>query len=132
MKDFNTLTISGRLTRDPELKQTNNGTTYCKFSIASNRSVKQGNDWKDEPGFFDCVAWKHSADFLVKHGAKGDTVYIVGELRWSQWEKDGVKISKVEVQALDLKLSPKRGDSKPEGGAAAFDSGAMSDDSIPF
>lgn len=141
MKDFNSVTLSGRLTRDIELKANNTGTEFVRFSLASNRVIKDGDEWKDKAGFFDLIAWKHTAQFLHKYAAKGDMIFVIGELRHQTWETtDGEKRSKVEIQVNELKHMKKRGDSQPEpeepngttAGAANFDSPNTPDDDIPF
>jgi len=115
MNDINQTTISGRLTRDVELKSSSGGTYFVRGSIASNHSKKKSDGtWEEVPGFFDFVCWKHTAEYLHKYAKKGDTLIIAGPLRWSQWEKDGVKHSKVEINAEQILIRPKR-----EGGAAA-------------
>lgn len=86
----------GRLTRDPELKSTNNGKYYCRFSLASNRydfGKKQ-----DVAGFFDCVAWSKQAETISKYCSAGNRIGISGRLAWSSWQdSEGKKRSKVEI-----------------------------------
>lgn len=133
--DINRVILIGRLTRSPELKTTNNGGTFCRFSLASNRSIynRQTGESRDEVGFFDCFAWGKGGESIHKYLAKGRRICVEGNLRWSSWEgTDGKKASKVEINVEGFQfLDPKQGDSKPESGAAAFDSGAMSDDDLP-
>ncbi len=143
--DINRVILIGRLTRDPELKSTNSGAYFCRFSLASNRSIynKQTGESREEVGFFDCVAWGKPAETIHKYLQKGRRICVEGGLRWSSWEAaDGKKQSKVEIhvegfQFLDAKQdggsSPREiVDSGPSSSAAAFDTGAMSDDEIPF
>jgi single-strand DNA-binding protein len=129
--DINRVILIGRLVRDPELKTTNGGGTFCRFSIASNRSIysKQTQESRDEVGFFDCIAWGKGGENIHKYLAKGRRICVEGNLRWSSWEgTDGKKASKVEINVEGFQfLDAKQGDFKLEGGAAAFDSGAMSD-----
>lgn len=144
--DINRVILIGRLTRDPELKSTNGGNYFCRFSLASNRNIynRQTGESRDEVGFFDCVAWGKSAETIHKYLQKGRRICVEGNLRWSSWETtDGKKQSKVEInvegfQFLDAKQDGAGGGSRENpaaeatGGAAHFDSGAMSDDDIPF
>lgn len=141
MNDINQLTISGRLTKAPELKSTTNGTHFVRGSIASNHSKKKADgEWEQVPGFFDFICWKHSAEYLHKYANKGDTLVISGPIRWQSWETTaGEKRSKVEISAEQIIIKPKRGDSQPEpeepgnaGGASHFDSPNTADDDIPF
>lgn len=134
MNDINQLTITGRLTKDIELKSTSNGATFVRASIASNHSKKKSDGtWEEVPGFFDFVCWKHTAEYLHKYAKKGDTLIIAGPIRWQAWEKDGVKHSKVEIAADQVIIKPKREGGQPEPtgqGAAHFD--GVGDADIPF
>jgi len=136
--DINRVILIGRLARDPELKATNSGNHFCRFSLASNRNVynKQTQESRDEVGFFECVAWGKAGETIHKYVQKGRRICVEGNLRWSSWEgADGKKASKVEInvegfQFLDAKQAD--GQSEQSQGAAAFDQGAMSDDDFPF
>jgi len=138
--DINRVILIGRLTRGPELKSTNNGKYFCRFSLASNRQIynRDSGDSRDEVGFFDCIAWGKSAEAIHKYLQKGRRICVEGNLKWSSWETtDGKKQSKVEInvegfQFLDAKQDGAQ--SNPtEQGAAHFD-GPMGgvDDLVPF
>ena len=135
--DINRVILIGRLTRSPELKTTNNGQSFCRFSLASNRSIynKQTQESRDEVGFFDCIAWGKQGETIHKYLEKGRRICVEGSLRWSSWEADGKKQSKVEIQVEQFQFLDSKGEQKTEGagrdGAAHFDTG-MTDDSIPF
>lgn len=108
--DINTVTLIGRLTRDPELKSTNSGSYFCRFTLASSRTVyKKDSENKDEVGFFDCVAWGKLSEIINRYATKGMKLAINGSLRQSSWETpEGKKQSKVEIfvenfQFLDSK-----------------------------
>lgn len=135
MSDINKVLIIGRLTRDIEIKTTNNGGFVGKFSLASNRKEKSGDTWTEKPGFFDCVVFGKSAEILKQYTRKGSKLCVEGSLRWSSWEgSDGKKQSKVEIhvegfQFLDAKPQGEQGEPQ---GAAHFDTGGMDDSGIPF
>ncbi len=97
--DLNRVIMIGRLTRDPELKATNSGTTVTRFSLASNRLVKgKDGNWTDQAGFFDCVAFGKTGETIGKFFQKGRKIAIEGSLSWSSWENsEGKKQSKVEI-----------------------------------
>jgi len=97
MNDSNQVTVTGRLTRDPEIKYTASGTALGKFSMAVNRSFKSGDEWKEEVSFFDVTVWGKSAENLALF--KGDRVLVMGELKQDRWEQDGQKRSRVEITA---------------------------------
>jgi single-strand DNA-binding protein len=104
MRDINHVVLVGRLTRDAELKYTNNGTALSKFSLAVNRSIKRGDQWTDEVSFFDCTLWGKQAEAVSQYLTKGKQVAIDGELRQNRWEQDGQNRSKVEINANNLQL----------------------------
>ncbi len=98
---INQVCISGNLTRDPELRRTQSGMAIMSFGVAVNdrRKNSQTGQWEDYPNFIDCTVFGSYAEHLEHNLFKGNKVAISGKLRWSQWEKDGQKRSKVEVVA---------------------------------
>ena len=103
---INRVVISGNLTRDPELRQTAGGLPVLGFSVAVNdrRRNNQTGEWEDYPNFVDCTMFGARADSVAKFLSKGAKVAIEGKLRWSQWEKDGQKRSKLEVIVDELEF----------------------------
>lgn len=96
---INRVNISGNLTRDPELRVTAAGSNILTFGVAVNdrrRNPKSG-EWEDYPNFIDCVVFGSRAEPLQKFLSKGSKVAIEGKLRYSSWEKDGQRRSKIEV-----------------------------------
>lgn len=88
----------GRFTRDPELRYTQNQIPVVSFSIAcqSDGAVKEGEERKTQ--FFDCVAWRSTAEFVSKYFFKGRLAVISGELRNRDWtDKDGNKRRSTEI-----------------------------------
>ena len=104
MADLNHVVLIGRLTRDAELKYTASGQAVCKFSIAVNRRKKVGEQWEDEPNFFDVVLWGRQGESLHPYLMKGKMVGVDGELRQDRWQQDGQNRSKVEIVADFLQL----------------------------
>ncbi|MDR0587181.1 MAG: single-stranded DNA-binding protein [Treponema sp.] len=104
MVDLNHVVLIGRLTRDSELKYTASGQAVCKFSIAVNRRKKNGDQWVDEPNFFDIVLWGRQGETLNQYLVKGKLVGVDGELRQDRWEQDGQNRSKVEIIANNVQL----------------------------
>jgi single-strand DNA-binding protein len=133
MTDINKTVLIGRLVRDPELKSPSGGTYFCRFTLASNHSQKKSDgSYEDKPGFFDCVVWGKQAETVHKYVSKGQRLLVEGSLRWSSWEHEGKKNSKVEINVEQFNFIERKQDSQPGQGAAHFDSGAMGDESIPF
>jgi len=107
---INTEVITGNLTRDPELRATPSGTPVLSFSVAVNdrRKNPSSGEWEDVPNYIDCNLFGTRADSLSKYLTKGTKVCVEGKLRWSQWEKDGQKRSKVDVTVDNIEfLSPR-------------------------
>ena len=105
MNDINKVVISGRLTRDAELKYTQGGFAHLFFSIASNYSIKQGDSWVEKANFFDCDLWGKRAEALHQYMTKGQQVFVSGELRHQTWESDGQKKSRVSINVEDVILA---------------------------
>lgn len=133
-QDTNTTIITGRLTKDPELKSTNSGTYFCRFSVANNYSVKQGDQWVEKANFFDVVAWGKQAETIHKYVQKGQKLLIEGALRWSSWEHEGKKHSKVEIllERFEFMGAKPDGQSEPHGDPAAAAAFNADDSDIPF
>lgn len=113
MTDINTVVLVGRLTRDAELKYTKGGTAVMSFSIAVNKSKKEGDQWKDEGHFFDCSMFGKRAESLNQYLTKGMQIAISGSLEQQRWEsKDGPR-SKVSVVVEELSmLGGKKGEKR--------------------
>lgn len=96
---INSVAITGNLTRDAELRSTAGGTAVLSFGIAVNdrRKNQQTGEWEDCPNFIDCTMFGTRAQNVSRFLSKGSKVAIEGKLRWSQWERDGQKRSKIEV-----------------------------------
>lgn len=106
---INRVNISGNLTRDPELRQTTSGTAILRFGVAVNdRRRNQNGEWEDVPNFVDCVVFGNRAEPLSRFLSKGSKVAVEGKLRYSSWEKDGQRRSKLEVVVDEVEfLSPR-------------------------
>ena len=110
MQNINHVTISGNLTRDPELRATQGGKSVLNFGMAVNdsRFNQQTQEWEDRPNFIDVVVFGNMADSMNKMLHKGMKVCIDGKLRYTSWETDGQKRSKVEVVAQTIELPPRQ------------------------
>lgn len=95
---LNNITIMGRLTADPELKQTPSNISVTSFTIAVDRDYETNG--KREADFFDIVAWRGTAEFIARNFSKGKLITIVGGLQTRKWEdKNGNKRVSVEIKA---------------------------------
>ena len=89
---FNLVILTGRLTKDPELKYGASGTAYCKFTLAVNRMKKD-----DPADFIFCSAFGKTAELIAEYVKKGNKLGVQGRLQQDTYEKDGEKISKTGV-----------------------------------
>ena len=113
---INIVTISGNLTRDPELRQAGS-TSVLSFGVAVNdrRRNLQSGQWESVPNFVDCTVFGSRADALAGLLHKGSKVAIEGKLRYSSWEgKDGKKRSKLEVVVNELELMQRETSQQPQ------------------
>lgn len=108
---INRVVISGNITRDPELRSTQGGMEILALGVAVNDRVKGENgQWTDRPNFIDCVMFGNRAKSVSRFLSKGSKVAIEGKLRWSQWERDGQRRSKIEVIVDEIEFMASRGD----------------------
>lgn len=95
---LNTITIMGRLTRDPEKRYTQTQIPVTSFTLAVDRDFEEGGERKTD--FIDCVAWRGSAEFVSKYFAKGDMAVVSGRLALRDWtDRDGNKRRSAEIVA---------------------------------
>ena len=108
---LNHITIMGRLTKDPELRRTGNGTAVASFPIACDRDFSNKESGEKETDFIDCVAWSSTAKFLEKYFSKGRMIVVSGRLQKRNYtDKDGNKRYATEVVAENVYF----GDSKKQ------------------
>lgn len=108
---LNRITIMGRLVSDPELRRTGSGVAVASFTIACDRDF--GNNGEKETDFVDCVAWRHTGEFVSKYFAKGRMAVVSGRLQMRKWEdKNGNKRTTAEIVADNVYF----GDSKNDNG----------------
>ena len=99
---LNKAILMGRLTRDPELKRTQNDTAVASFTLALDRDRKGANGER-QTDFIDCVAWGKQAEFVKQWFAKGMMAVVVGRIQSRTWEdKNGNKRKSVEVYVAEM------------------------------
>lgn len=87
---MNKVILLGRLTADAELKQTQNGTSVARFSLAVNRRYSKDNEQTAD--FINCVSWKHTAEFICKYFRKGSMIAVSGRIQTGSYtDNNGVK-----------------------------------------
>ncbi len=109
--DINRVFLVGRLTRDAELTVTQSGLAITRISLAVNRSRKQGDEWVEEPHFFDATIFGRRGEALQNYLKKGQKLTLEGHLNQDRWEQDGVKRTKVTIIVDEISLSGGRSES---------------------
>lgn len=124
---INRVNISGNLTRDPELRATTGGTQVLSFGMAVNdrRKNQQTGEWEDYPNFVDCTMFGSRAEKISRYLTKGCKVAVEGKLRYSQWERDSQKRSKLEVIVEEIEFMSRQQAAEPAPSDAY-------DEDIPF
>ncbi len=141
LASVNKVMLSGRLTRDPELRYTPSGTAVTSFAVASSRSYKgQDGEWKQLVAFVNVVVWAKLAVLVNEYLKKGSAVFVEGSLNSRSWETDdGQKRSVLEVkgervQFLDRIAKPEVTEEEfvESGTGDTNTSGIDSEDEVPF
>jgi single-strand DNA-binding protein len=151
--NINRVILTGNLTRDPELRSLQSGTSVCSLRVACNTRRKNNatGDWEDKPNFFDVTVWGAQGENCARFLSKGRPVAIDGRLEWREWQdKEGNNRQSIEIIADAVQFLGGRDDAGPSGGggftprsdvpvddrdfqpAAATSGSAGSDDDIPF
>jgi single-strand DNA-binding protein len=136
MSSMSIAVLVGRLTRDAELKYTNNGQAICHFSLATGTRRKKGDQWEDEPSFWEIDLWGKQGESLNQYLTKGKLVGVEGAMRQDRWEHEGCTKVKVVIKADSVQLlsgvqsvfsgGGEKSESKPASQTEAFT------DDIPF
>ncbi|MFH1220555.1 MAG: single-stranded DNA-binding protein [Candidatus Eisenbacteria bacterium] len=138
LAQLNKVLLSGRLTRDPELRYTPNGASVSSFSLAVNRGYKgQDGQWKQQVAFVNVAAWGKLAVLTNEYLKKGSAAFVEGRLSSRSWQtEDGQKRSAIEVVADRIQFLDRI--AKPEGMEEEFveagESGPApdADEEVPF
>ena len=144
---LNCAVIMGRLTVDPELRQTPSGVSVTRFTVAVDRGyVKPGEERKAD--FINVVAWRQTAEFVSRYFQKGSMIAVQGSIQTGSYEKDGVKRYTFEVSADNVSFCGSKSESGNNGASASstasatapsFSNGSVDDfaamaddDDLPF
>lgn len=109
----------GRLTRDPEMRQTPQGTPVASFSVAVNRRfAKEGQQQAD---FINCVAWRQQAEFICKYFRKGSMIAVVGSIQTRSWDgQDGKRQYATEVLVDEVYFTGSKAETGTNGPSAGY------------
>lgn len=111
MSGVNKVILVGRLGKDPEVRNLENGTTVANFTLATSESYKDRTtgEKKEITEWHNIVVWRALAEITQKYLHKGDMVYIEGKLRTRSWEKEGVTRYTTEVVADNMTMLSTKG-----------------------
>ena len=142
---LNCAVIMGRLTADPELRQTPSGVAVTRFTVAVDRGyVKAGEERKAD--FITVVARRQTAEFVTRYFSKGSMIAVQGAIQTGSYEKDGIKRSTFEIVADNVSFCGSKSESSTGGAprmndtaATSFSNGSINDfaavaddDDLPF
>lgn len=117
MSNFNKVLLMGRLTRDPELRYTPQGTAVSEIGLAVNREYTAGNERRKDTTFVDITFWARQAEIICQYLKKGDPLFVEGRLSLHTWEtQDGQRRSKLRVVAENFQFVGGRSDGEARGG----------------
>src|SRR6478736_4219716 len=118
--NINRVVLTGNLTRDPELRSLQSGTSVCSLRIASNSRRKENGEWVDKPNYFSVTVWGAQGENCARFLSKGRPVAIDGRLEWREWQgQDGAKRESVEIVADAVQFLGGRDDAAPAGNGFA-------------
>ncbi len=115
--NMNKVILGGRLTAEPELKQTPSGVMVLSFSIAVNRRFasrsEDGQNAQTQADFINCVAWRDRAEFISRYFHKGSSICIVGQIQTRSWtDQQGAKRYATEVVVDESYFVDSKGDNQ--------------------
>ena len=145
--NFNKVILGGRLTADPELKQTPNGVAVVSFSIAVNRRARSGE--QPVADFFNVTAWRGTAEIVSRYFHKGSSICVVGSIQNRSWtDQNGQKRYATDIIAEEVQFVDSRGEGSngsqgaytPDAYTPSYSSAGMApkfeeiktDDDLPF
>ena len=109
--NLNKVILGGRLTADPELRQTSSGTAVTSFFIAINRP--RSNDGTVKADFISCAAWRSTAELITRYFRKGASICVIGSLNVDSFtDKDGSKRSRTEVIVSEVQFVDSKNDAQ--------------------
>jgi len=132
--NINRVVLTGNLTRDPELRSLQSGTSVCSLRIASNSRRKENGEWVDKPNYFSVTVWGAQGENCARFLSKGRPVCIDGRLDWREWTaQDGSKRESVEIVAESVQFLGSRDDAGGggQGGGASYNNGFAPHSDVP-
>lgn len=111
MASFNKVILIGNLTADPELKQTPNGVSVCRFTLAVNRRYVKAEAGQQSADFITVTTWRQSAEFVARYFKKGRPILVCGQIQSRSWtDQQGTKRYSTEVVADEVTFVENKSD----------------------
>jgi single-strand DNA-binding protein len=136
MQNINSVVITGNLTRDPDLRNTNGGTSVANLRVAVNGRRKNGNgEWVDKPNYFNVTVWGAQGESCAEYLAKGRQVAVEGRLDFRERDTDDGHREYVSIVANTVQFlggAPKDETPDEEEPEQAEEAGEEGEDDIPF
>ena len=142
---INNVTLIGYLGQDPEFRTLETGIPVCRLSLATSKSYKVGEEWREKTEWHNVILWRGAAEYAEKQLKKGHLVYIEGEINYRKTEKDGStryytdivvstvrRLTKVEGKNDFIPNEPPESMQAFTPIAASGGTGAPGDDDLPF
>lgn len=129
---LNRVCLMGRLTRDPELRRTQNGVSVTTFTLAVDRNYQADKNNK-QADFINIVAWRHTAEFAEKYFTKGQLVAVEGSIQTRSYQdKDGNSRTAFEVVADQVYFAEKKNTNAAQPDISEFEEFDDADGDLPF
>lgn len=120
---LNSVTIQGRMVRNPELRRTGAGVAVASFTVAVDRDFADNQTGKKETDFIDCVAWRQTGEFVSKYFSKGKMIVVSGRLQIRSWkDKDGNNRRSAEIVANNCYFAESKRENGETGNANSMES----------
>ncbi len=130
--NFNKAILGGRLTADPELKQTQSGVPVCSFTVAINRRFQSKTAEAQQTDFINVVAWRQQAEFVTRYFRKGSSICVVGQIQTRKYQdKDGNNRTSTEVVADEINFVDAKGEGPAAGSQGGFGNAYTPDNYAP-
>jgi single-strand DNA-binding protein len=129
---MNNCNFIGRICKDLELKTTNSGTAYCKFTLAVDRKFKK--EGQSSADFLNCIAWGKTAELITKYLSKGSKIGITARVEMGSYEKDGTKFYTTDFVVEGITFCESKGQAKGDAYEPSTNSSLVEgdEDELPF
>ncbi len=120
---MNKVILIGRLTADPELRQTQSGIASCRFTVACDRRFADKNTGERQADFISCTAWRQTAEFVSRYFSKGKLICVEGTLRNNNYQDKNhpdVTHYTTDVQVDNVEFVGGKGESGGNGGNSGY------------